>query len=74
VCGPVRDVNHRPIVRNLLAAPDTDSRDQAEMSSEPTVHAPDFQQGLDWINTGGRALKLADLRGKIVILDFWTYG
>ncbi|MEN9710302.1 MAG: hypothetical protein RL441_294 [Actinomycetota bacterium] len=26
-----------------------------------------------WINTGGEALSLASLRGKIVILDFWTF-
>jgi hypothetical protein len=42
--------------------------------TEPTVHAPEFQQGLDWINTGGQPLTLAELRGKIVLLDFWTYG
>jgi hypothetical protein len=37
-------------------------------------HAPDFPTGLDWINTGGRALTLTDLAGKILLLDFWTYG
>ena len=26
-----------------------------------------------WINTGGELLSLASLRGKIVILDFWTF-
>jgi hypothetical protein len=41
---------------------------------DPVVHAPDFQTGLEWINTGGAALSLADLRGKITLLDFWTYG
>ncbi len=35
--------------------------------------APDFPQGLDWLNTE-RPLSLADLRGKVVLLDFWTYG
>ena len=40
----------------------------------PRVRAPDFPAGLDWINTAGRALSLADLRGKVVLLDFWTYG
>ena len=40
----------------------------------PAVRAPDFPAGLDWIGTGGRALTLADLRGRIAILDFWTYG
>jgi thiol-disulfide isomerase/thioredoxin len=30
-------------------------------------------QGRNWLNTGGRQLQLEDLRGKIVILDFWTF-
>lgn len=42
--------------------------------ASPRVRAPDFPAGLDWINTGGRALTLAELRGKVVVLDFWTYG
>jgi hypothetical protein len=37
------------------------------------VRAPDFPEGLDWINTKG-ALRLQDLRGKVLLLDFWTYG
>lgn len=39
-----------------------------------TVHAPDFRDGLDWLNTGGAPLPLAELRGRIVIVEFWTYG
>jgi DNA-binding beta-propeller fold protein YncE len=35
--------------------------------------APDFPAGLDWLNTD-RPLSLEDLRGKVVLLDFWTYG
>ena len=34
--------------------------------------APDFPAGLDWLNTD-RPLSFQDLRGKLVILDFWTY-
>ena len=36
------------------------------------VNAPDFPPGMDWLNTE-EPLSLTDLRGKIVVLDFWTY-
>ncbi len=36
--------------------------------------APEFVESLDWINTGGRTVRLSDLRGRLVLLDFWTYG
>lgn len=48
------------------------------------VRAPDFPPGLDWLFTGGHAtdahttdgpaLTLTDLRGKVVVVDLWTYG
>ncbi|HEY4128616.1 MAG TPA: thioredoxin-like domain-containing protein [Gammaproteobacteria bacterium] len=39
-----------------------------------TTPAPDFPAGLDWINTGGKPISIKQLRGKVVLLDFWTYG
>jgi hypothetical protein len=27
-----------------------------------------------WLNTDGVSLRLADLRGKVVLLDMWTFG
>ena len=37
--------------------------------------APDFAGISRWINTpGGRPLSLAALRGKVVLVDFWTYS
>lgn len=36
------------------------------------VRAPELS-GRGWLNTGGRPLSLADLRGTIVVLDFWTF-
>jgi len=36
--------------------------------------APDFTRTQRWFNTpGGRALSLGGLRGKVVLVDFWTY-
>ncbi len=44
------------------------------ITDAPRVRAPEFPPGLEWINTGGRALTLAELRGRVVFLDFFTYG
>jgi len=40
---------------------------------EGQVEAPEFPPNLDWINTES-PLTMQGLDGKIVILDFWTYG
>lgn len=37
------------------------------------VRAPELEGGRSWLNTD-RPLTLAGLRGKVVLLDFWTYG
>lgn len=36
------------------------------------VRAPELVGAGGWHNTGGRQLSLTDLRGKIVLIDFWT--
>jgi thiol-disulfide isomerase/thioredoxin len=38
-----------------------------------TVPAPDFPADLDWLNVSAPPA-MEDLRGKVVLLDFWTYG
>ncbi|WP_418275176.1 NHL domain-containing thioredoxin family protein [Isoptericola jiangsuensis] len=38
----------------------------------PKVRASELV-GRGWLNTGGRDVTLADLRGKIVVVDFWTF-
>jgi DNA-binding beta-propeller fold protein YncE len=42
------------------------------MSRGPVIHAPELPTGLTWLNAP-RAIALRELRGHVVILDFWTY-
>lgn len=48
---------------------------EKNMSDSPfgqRVRVPPLPEGLTWLNTSG-PLELDDLRGKFVLLDFWTY-
>ena len=38
----------------------------------PRVRAPELR-GRGWLNTGGAAYSISDLRGRFVLLDFWTF-
>ena len=39
----------------------------------PNRHpAPELEGGVEWLNTGG-PISVKDLRGKIVLVDFWTF-
>ena len=39
----------------------------------PRVRAPEITGGRGWLNTD-KPLSIAALKGKIILLDFWTYG
>lgn len=43
------------------------------MASRARVRAPELIGKGGWLNTGDKDLTLADLRGRIVVLDFWTF-
>jgi len=65
-----------PVERTNVADPatgDTPPLDATPPHPFPrSVKAPPLSGGVDWINTAG-PIDLEDLRGKFVILDFWTY-
>jgi hypothetical protein len=61
-----RSLSFDPQVSTPLFTPD--------IVDSPSVRAPDFPAGLDWLHTGGVARSLSDYRGRVLVLDFWTYG
>ena len=44
----------------------------ATQSFAGKTNAPEFPKSLEWVNTD-RPMTMAQLRGKVVVLDFWTY-
>ncbi|MGD8921762.1 MAG: thioredoxin-like domain-containing protein [Candidatus Zixiibacteriota bacterium] len=71
------------ILAALLIAPScTQSQTESNAASgdnvitdkqlEGNVNAPDFPEGLEWLNTD-HPLALEQFRGKFVLLDFWTF-
>jgi DNA-binding beta-propeller fold protein YncE len=53
----------------------TDASEPGDMPENPfprRFKAPDLDGGSGWLNTSGE-VTLKDLRGKVVLLDFWTF-
>ncbi|HEY3250989.1 MAG TPA: thioredoxin-like domain-containing protein [Ignavibacteria bacterium] len=57
---------------NLSRAQKFDDLENSPIKPYGNITAPDFPQGLEWLNTD-KPISLKDLKGKIVLLDFWTY-
>lgn len=60
-----------------LERPESTFEGLADNLMEPEIHPaqvgrPTLEGGVDWINTD-RPIHLEKLRGKVVLLDFWTY-
>ena len=65
-------------VRVAVAQADDESKTEPEgvemsIPDRGRVRAPELGNNRGWLNTE-RPLSLAALRGKVVLLDFWTYG
>lgn len=68
----------RPAPANAVSADDVDPdkpqtvADYLKDIDGYNLPVPEFPKTLEWVNSGGLSFK-KDLRGKIVLLDFWCY-
>lgn len=59
------------LVPRSLGAPKENAAG-APRGAEDAIAAPDFTEADGWINTD-KPIAMADLKGHVVLLDFWTY-
>jgi sugar lactone lactonase YvrE len=59
-----------PIVANLRAQPPAGEDEAA--TPRRRMPAPELEGGIAWLNTA-EPIHIKDLRGKVVVVDFWTF-
>ncbi len=65
----------KPVIEEKISPHDFQPPPQKEQKDEKErkkVAAPELEGGVAWLNSGGPLSIKKDLKGKIVLLDFWT--
>ena len=72
----VRATNHSKAAQQLANGVAAAQEDPAPKSDLPLLgKAPEFTDNQQWFNTpGDKPLTLSSLRGRVVLVDFWTYS
>jgi len=71
-------LDHVPRYAQAVSADDVDSdkpqtvQTYLEDIDKYNLKCPEFPKNLEWVNTGPLSFQ-KDLRGKVVLMDFWTY-
>jgi len=58
--------------KSNMAPPPVSQPGNVQAGKHEKVPAPELEGGVEWLNCAG-PIRIRDLRGKIVLLDFWTY-
>jgi cytochrome c biogenesis protein CcdA/thiol-disulfide isomerase/thioredoxin len=71
----LRGGNGHGVGAKATEAPAPGSNAQGQLELPDYGPAPEFVDTEDWFNTpGGEPLTLKQLRGRVVLIDFWTYS
>ena len=70
--APKPSASPKPAAKRPSNAAEKTGRQEMEFPYQHRVACPELVGGVAWLNTAG-PLELKDLRGKFVLLDFWTY-
>jgi cytochrome c biogenesis protein CcdA/thiol-disulfide isomerase/thioredoxin len=69
VAGRLADLRGKPRFHQASATPSSGPRSELPVLGR----APEFTDNKRWFNTDGRRLTMSGLRGRVVLIDFWTY-
>ena len=70
--GPTSTADEKKAPEKADAKKADEKKEEPRAEDRKRVAAPEFEPGLAWLNTAGPLSLKKDLKGKVVLLDFWT--